>query len=112
MKYIHYYICLLLMMCSLAVCRADIVNDEVFHFVTKEDGLSGESVSRIMPDHLGRMWLATSDGVSLYNGKRIVTFKPGGEGTYVFELCESEDHTIYAATGKGIFAKRKGEADF
>ena len=99
------------MMCSLAVCRADIVNDEVFHFVTKEDGLSGESVSRIMPDHLGRMWLATSDGVSLYNGKRIVTFKPGGEGTYVFELCESEDHTIYAATGKGIFAKRKGEAD-
>lgn len=100
------------MMCSLAVCRADIVNDEVFHFVTKEDGLSGESVSRIMPDHLGRMWLATSDGVSLYNGKRIVTFRPGGEGTYVFELCESEDHTIYAATGKGIFAKRKGEADF
>ena len=45
MKYIHYYICLLLMMCSLAVCRADIVNDEVFHFVTKEDGLSGVGLS-------------------------------------------------------------------
>ena len=99
-------------MCSLAVCRADIVNDEVFHFVTKEDGLSGESVSRIMPDHLGRMWLATSDGVSLYNGKRIVTFSLGGDGNYVFDLCESEDHTIYAATVKGIFTKRKGEADF
>lgn len=51
MKYIHYYICLLLMMCSLAVCRADIVNDEVFHFVTKEDGLSGETVSRILPGY-------------------------------------------------------------
>lgn len=100
------------MMCSLAVCRADIVNDEVFHFVTKEDGLSGESVSRIMPDHLGRMWLATSDGVSLYNGKRIVTFKPGGYGNYIYDLCEGEDHTIYAATGRGIFEKRKGEADF
>ena len=39
------------MMCSLAVCRADIVNDEVFHFVTKEDGLSGETVSRILPGY-------------------------------------------------------------
>lgn len=112
MKHIHYYICLLMMMCSLAVCRADIVNDEVFHFVTKEDGLSGESVSRIMPDHLGRMWIATSNGVSLYNGKRIVTFPLGGDGTYVFDLCEGEDHTIYIATGKGIFEKRKGEVDF
>ena len=112
MKHIHYYICLLLMMCSLSVCRADIVNDEVFHFVTKEDGLSGESVSRMMPDHLGRMWMATSDGVSLYNGKRIVTFLLGGDGNYVYDLSEDEDHTIYAATNKGIFAKRKGEADF
>ena len=112
MKHIYYYICLLLAMCSLTVCRADIVNDEVFHFVTKEDGLSGESVSRIMPDHLGRMWMATSDGISLYNGKRIVTFKLGGDGTYVYELSESEDHTIYAGTGKGIFEKHKGEADF
>lgn len=111
-KHIHYYICLLLMMCSMAICRADIVNDEVFHFVTKEDGLSGESVARIMPDHIGRMWLATSDGVSLYNGKRIVTFKLGGDGTYVFDLCESEDHTLYAVTTKGIFEKRKGDAEF
>lgn len=100
------------MMCSLAVCRADIVNDEVFHFVTKEDGLSGESVARIMPDHLGRMWIATSDGISLYNGKRIVTFKLGGDGTYVYEICESEEHAIYAATERGLFEKRQGEAEF
>lgn len=96
----------------MTISRADIVNDEVFHFVTKEDGLSGESVSRIMPDRLGRMWLATSDGVSLYNGKRIVTFKLEGDGTYVYEICEGEDHTIYVATGKGIFAKRKGDGGF
>ena len=112
MKHIHYYICLLLLMCSVSICHADIVNDEVFHFVTREDGLSGESVSRIMPDHLGRMWIATSDGISLYNGKRIVTFQLGEEGNYVFDMCESEDHTIYAATGQGIFEKRKGEAEF
>ena len=114
MKYIHYYISLLLLCCMMTV-RADIVNDEVFHFVTKEDGLSGESVSRIMPDHLGRIWLATSDGVSLYNGKRIVTFRMSGDGSfpnYVYDLCEGADHSIYAATAKGIFEKRKGDGEF
>lgn len=100
------------MMCNMAICRADIVNDEVFHFVTKEDGLSGESVSRIMPDYLGRMWIATSDGISLYDGKRIVTFKLGSIGNYVFDICESEDHVIYVATKNGIFEKQKGEANF
>lgn len=112
MKHIRYHICLLMMMCGLVVCRADIVNDEVFHFVTKEDGLSGESVTRIVPDHLGRMWIATSDGVSLYNGKRIVTFPLGEGGNYIFDLCEGEDHTVYAATGLGIFEKQKGEGGF
>ena len=95
--------------------RADIVNDEVFHFVTKEDGLSGESVSRIMSDHLGRIWLGTSDGVSLYNGKRIVTFRMSGDGSipnYVYDICEGTDYSIYAATGKGVFEKRKGDGEF
>lgn len=114
MKYIHYYITLLLL-CCMMTARADIVNDEVFHFVTKEDGLSGESVSRIMSDHLGRIWLGTSDGVSLYNGKRIVTFRMSGVGSipnYVYDICEGTDHSIYAATNKGVFEKRKGDGEF
>ena len=115
MKHIHYYITLLLLTFCMMTAHADIVNDEVFHFVTKEDGLSGESVSRIMPDHLGRMWIATSDGVSLYNGKRIVTFKMSRDGSYpnyVYDICEGGNHSIYVATGKGIFEKRKGDGDF
>ena len=115
MKHIHYYITLLLLTFCMMTAHADIVNDEVFHFVTKEDGLSGESVSRIMPDHLGRMWIATSDGVSLYNGKRIVTFKMSRDGSYpnyVYDICEGDNHSIYVATGKGIFEKHKGDGDF
>ena len=95
--------------------HADIVNEEVFHFVTKEDGLSGESVCRIMPDHLGRMWIATNNGVSLYNGKRIVTFQISNGSpspNHIFDICESEDHNIYAATGQGVYEKRKGETVF
>ena len=116
MKTIRYYIILfVLLFLGVAGIRADIVNEEVFHFVTKEDGLSGESVSRIMPDHEGRMWLATSDGVSLYNGKRMVTFKMSRDGhypNYVYDICEGEDHTIYVATMQGIFEKKKGDSAF
>ena len=114
-KIIKYSILSIFLIFGVVGIRADIVNDEVFHFVTKEDGLSGESVSRIMPDHLGRMWLATSDGVSLYNGKRIVTFRMSSDGSfpnYVYDICEGTDHSIYAATGKGIFEKRKGDGEF
>lgn len=115
MKSIRYYITLLLLTFCMAIVHADIVNDEVFHFVTKEDGLSGESVSRIMPDHQGRMWIGTSDGISLYNGKRIVTFRMSRDGNYpnyVYDICESADHTIYVATAKGIFEKRNEDKEF
>lgn len=115
MRFIRYYIFLLTLVFCVATAHADIVNDEVFHFVTKEDGLSGESVSRIIPDHLGRMWLATSNGVSLYNGKRIVTFRMSSDATFpnhAHDICESEDHTIYVATNKGIFEKRNEDKEF
>ena len=110
-----YYILFVLLILGVAGIRADIVNDEVFHFVTREDGLSGESVSRVMPDHQGRIWMGTSDGVSLYNGKRVVTFKMSSNGTYpnyIYDIFESADHTIYVATAKGIFEKRKGDSEF
>ena len=110
-----YYVLFVLLILGVAGIRADIVNDEVFHFVTREDGLSGESVSRVMPDHQGRIWMGTSDGVSLYNGKRVVTFKMSSNGTYpnyIYDIFESADHTIYVATAKGIFEKRKGDSEF
>ncbi len=111
----RYYVLFVLLIIGVVGIRADIVNDEVFHFVTREDGLSGESVSRIMPDHQGRIWLGTSDGVSLYNGKRMVTFKMSSNGTYpnyIYDIFESNDDAIYVASAKGIFEKRKGDSEF
>lgn len=113
--FIKYTILFVFLIIDVVGIRADIVNDEVFHFVTKEDGLPGESVSRIMPDHLGRIWFATSNGVALYKGKQLVTFRLNGQdnsANYVYDLYEDEAHTIYAATKLGIFEKKSGEASF
>lgn len=95
--------------------KADVAYDEPFRFITQENGLSGETVASILTDHLGQVWLATSNGVSRYNGKRIVTFSFNGEGrgaTYVFDLCEDRNGTLYAATTKGIFILQKGANHF
>lgn len=95
--------------------KADVAYDEPFRFITQENGLSGETVASILTDHLGQVWPATSNGVSRYNGKRIVTFSFNGEGrgaTYVFDLCEDRNGTLYAATTKGIFILQKGANHF
>lgn len=109
--FLKYIILFVLLIIDVAGIRADIVNDEVFHFVTKEDGLPGESVSRIMPDHLGRIWLATSNGVALYNGKQLVTFRLNGQdnsANYVYDLYEDENHTIMLPQNR-VFLRRKVE---
>lgn len=53
---------------------ADIYSGEVMEYVNKEKGLYGETVSKIMADTDGRIWIATNDGVCLYNGMKITRF--------------------------------------
>src|SRR5690554_5034358 len=45
------------------------------HIGTKE-GLSQSSVSAIVPDNLGRLWVGTRDGINLYDGIKFRTFRP------------------------------------
>jgi signal transduction histidine kinase/ligand-binding sensor domain-containing protein/DNA-binding response OmpR family regulator len=40
-----------------------------------KDGLSQISVMSIYQDELGRMWFGTEEGLSIYDGKEIVTYK-------------------------------------
>lgn len=104
-----------LLLAFMQTVKADVAYDEPFRFITQENGLSGETVSSILTDHLGQIWLATSNGISRYNGKRIVTFSFSGEGrgaTYVYDLSEGSDGTLYAATSKGIFILQKGSNHF
>ncbi len=74
---------------SLPRMWADIYSGEVMEYVNKEKGLYGETVSKIMADTDGRIWIATNDGVCLYNGMKITAFPiPGsGEGhNYTYDL--------------------------
>ena len=55
------------------------VIEDGFRMLTFRDGLAGTSVTDIITDHNGEMWIATSNGVNTYNGKRLTTFKLGEE---------------------------------
>lgn len=101
---------LFVFLCCRAVMAGDMCN-EMMNSITKENGLAGESVSCIMTNHTGQVWVGTSDGLNRYNGKRLMTFpvpRAGRKHNYTFDLCEGSDHTIYAATGEGVFAWSPG----
>ena len=89
---------------------------EVFRSLTLSDGLAGESVARILPSSDGRVYLATSSGVSLYDGTRILNFPLNSSApeqpNYVYDLCEDSEGGIYAATTLGLFFRRRSDEDF
>ncbi len=87
------------------------------HFcrLTKENGLAGESVSNMITDHTGLVWIATSNGVSCYNGCNLVSFtipSTSHTRTYVYDICEDDEKNIYVATEVGVYCLRNGNNSF
>jgi len=79
------------------------------------DGLSGETVYHVITDHSGHIWMATSNGVSAYNGKRITQFSLSDAAhptVIVNALCEVSGKMIIAAAETGLYRLRKGEEQF
>ena len=74
--------------------------------LTTENGLAGESAYKIIKDRYGRMWIATSAGVNLFNGVQIAIVPFGGEEgerPMIYDICESPlSGDIYVSTQQGI----------
>lgn len=64
------------------------------------DGLAQTSVMAIFQDKLGRMWFGTREGLSVYNGQKIVNYKPwayhnmGKDGLRKFRVGNQINHII------------------
>lgn len=104
----------LLTIISLAA-NSDVRDDEIMRHLTVENGLTGESVSRIVTDRLGQVWITTSNGINRYNGKVLVTYKLPevyGISSYAFDICEGSNHSIYVATKSGVFELAFGDKSF
>lgn len=74
--------------------------------LTLIDGLAGETVRKVMTDHNGYTWIATTGGVSIFNGQNIMSVRitnEKGRSLEVRDLCETRSHTFYAATESGLY---------
>ncbi|MDR0574372.1 MAG: response regulator [Tannerella sp.] len=73
-----------------------------FKHIGVQDGLSQISVLSIHQDELGRMWFATLEGISMFDGRRIHTFRPSDQtgnhviGNETHFLTGDNDGNIYA----------------
>ncbi|NER17850.1 hybrid sensor histidine kinase/response regulator transcription factor [Spongiivirga citrea] len=68
----HYFFLLFLLIASHAYGQN---KSYKFRSITSNDGLSQSSVIQIHQDRLGRIWLATRDGLNLYDGSSFKIFR-------------------------------------
>ena len=79
----------------------------------KRGWLCNNWVMAMMTDRKGRIWLATSSGVSCYD-PQADNFRPFGwhqllNSTLCFSICETHDGTILIGTENGLYTYRPGE---
>ena len=65
---------------SLVMPVASIASDFYFNCLDVESGLSQNSVYDIIQDSYGRIWAATGDGVSVYDGDSFRIFNRSSVG--------------------------------
>ncbi len=92
---------------SLVMPVASIASDFYFKCLDVESGLSQNSVYDIIQDSYGRIWAATGDGVSVYDGDsfRIFNRSSVGDGlksNVTICLHRSDDGRIYVGTREGL----------
>jgi len=79
-----------------------------FRHVTIADGLNNGTINSIEQDSLGRLWLATWDGLMQYDGYRVVNHKPilGDESSLsskrVANLSIDSRNNLWITTIKGL----------
>lgn len=72
--------------------------DAVDHF-TRNDGLSGESVSFVYEDREGNLWVSTEGGVDLFRNTVVLTYSQSeGMGVNPDTVFASRDGTIWAGS--------------
>ena len=75
--------------------------------LTVSDGLAGITASALKEDASGKMWIGTSNGVTLYNGTSLKNYSlphsKDGQPGHCFELDLDRQGNLWAATKNGLY---------
>lgn len=95
--------------------KATAIEEETFVNLSLADGLAGETVRSIMTDHNGIVWIATSSGVTIFDGKNLQNYRilnSRGHMMEIYDLCETHDASVYAATEQGLYRLKLATVSF
>lgn len=90
-----------------------------FQHINRERGLPEASVSSIVQDRTGFIWLGTGDGLARYDGQRFLVFRHDPKdrsslaASYVKSLLIARDGTLWVGTdGGGVCRYRTADSKF
>ena len=76
--------------------------------LTNSDGLSNSSINNIFQDSNGLIWLGTWDGLNVYNGRDLKTYKPEPgnlnsiSNNIIRDIIEENKKLLWITTDRGI----------
>jgi len=79
-----------------------------FTHITKEDGLSNNTVECIFQDNRGFIWIGTNDGLNRYDGIKVTVYKNNRHDStsisdnYIRCIYEDHNHNIWVGTTYGL----------
>ncbi|MCP4151273.1 MAG: hypothetical protein GY757_26250, partial [bacterium] len=79
-----------------------------FEYITDEQGLSNSIIKCITQDKRGFMWFGTENGLNMYDGYRITSYKniPGNPNSlsfnFVWAICGDRTGNIWIGTDHGL----------
>ncbi|RYY33787.1 MAG: hypothetical protein EOP46_15405, partial [Sphingobacteriaceae bacterium] len=107
MRFVRKYI--LLCICILHACIAFAQVNYIAGQLDNTSGLSNSCINGVLQDSDDLVWLATWDGLNLYNGTSMHVFNYGkaGSGSYlssnvIYNINEDRDGNIWVGTVEGI----------
>jgi ligand-binding sensor domain-containing protein/putative methionine-R-sulfoxide reductase with GAF domain len=97
--------CLVPLLCLL-FCMTAGAQPLSFHHVNTSDGLSENNVRSVVIDKKGFLWIGTPDGLNVYDGHHVTTFKREGQpamasNDVIHLTCDSRNR-IWLGTPDGI----------
>jgi ligand-binding sensor domain-containing protein len=68
-----------------------------FRNFTMKDGLPGNFILSLEPDHLGGLWIGTNDGLSRFDGKTFQNFSAinGLKSKFIFSIEAAPNHSLW-----------------
>lgn len=105
------------LLCCLSLCASTTAMTPLLHPLTTEQGLSQDTIHKLLIDRQGFLWLATRAGLNVYDGTQNRQFTPPNytfQDLNFIQLFEAEDGMLWAgANNTGVFKidKRQGTAE-